>query len=262
MTNLPLLSLEQIEMFILVLFRVMGMLVASPPFGNKAIPNQVKVALSFLVSLMIFPLIPLPAFSPLTDLLPLLVLVLKEVLVGLIIGYIARLIFMAVEMAGQLVGVSIGFSIVNVFDPSQGTQVPIVSQLYGIVAVLLFLITGAYQWFFIAILDSFNFIPLVGLSLSGGLMDFMVRATAETFIIAIKLAAPLLATMLFMDIIQGVMARTVPQMNIFVVGYPLKIAMGLLILGLSIQFFAEYFLSQLTKLRGDVYMIMKIMGQG
>lgn len=260
--TLPFLSLEQIELFILVLFRTMGIIAASPPFGNKSIPNQQKVALSILVSLILFPMVPAASFAAATELPPLLVLVFKEVMVGLVIGFVVRLLFMAVEMAGQMVGVSIGFSIVNVFDPTQGTQVPIVSQLYGIMAILIFLATGAYQWFFQGLMDSFSLIPIAGMTLSGGLMDFMIRASADSFIIAIKLAAPVLATMVFMDIIQGVMARTVPQMNIFIVGYPLKIGMGLLILGLSLTFFTEYFVAQLQVLREDFYIVMKAMGKG
>lgn len=262
MTNLPFVSLEQIELFLLVFFRTMGIIAATPPFANKAIPNQQKVGLSILVSLILFPVVPLPTFNAATELLPLLVLIFKEVMVGLVIGFVARLIFMAVEMAGQLVGVSIGFSIVNVFDPTQGTQVPIVSQLYGLIAILVFLATGAYQWFFQGLMDSFSLIPLAGMTFSGGLMDFMVRATADSLLIALKLAAPVLATMIFMDIIQGVMARTVPQMNIFVVGYPLKIGMGLLILGLSLTFFTEFFVAQLQVLRSDMYILMKAMGKG
>lgn len=251
--NLPFLSAEHLEAFIFVLLRVSAIVITIPVIIEASVPVRFKAALSILITLIIFPLV-LPKIPKTAD-YPLLILMYRmagEVMIGLIIGYVAKLIFAGIQMAGDMIGFQMGFSIANVIDPITSTQVSIITELQYLIALLAFLAVDAHHIFFSAIIQSYSVLNPLAFHFSGSLMQSIFGFSKEMFIIAVKLAAPIMAVILFTNVGLGIVARTVPQINIFIVGMPLQIAIGLIFLGLTAPIFVKltqgYFLNFETKL--------------
>jgi flagellar biosynthesis protein FliR len=238
--SLPFLSAEHLEVFILVLLRVSAIVVTIPVISDASVPVRVKAALSILITLIIFPLV-LPKI-PRTANYPVLILMYRmagEVIIGLIIGYIARLILAGIQMAGDMIGFQMGLSIANIIDPMTSEQVSIITELQYLIALLVFLAVDAHHIFFSAISQSYTILNPLAFHFSGPLIQTIFSYSKEMFVIAVKLAAPLMAVMLFTNVGLGIVARTVPQINIFIVGMPLQIAIGLVFLGLTAPMFIK-----------------------
>ncbi|PKN77304.1 MAG: flagellar biosynthetic protein FliR [Deltaproteobacteria bacterium HGW-Deltaproteobacteria-10] len=251
--SLPFLSAEHLEAFILVLLRVSALVVTIPVISDKAVPARFKAALCILISLIIFPLV-LSKIPPASN-YPVLILMYRmagEVMIGLIIGFAARFILAGIQMAGDIIGFQMGLSIANVIDPTTSTQVSIITELQYLVALLIFLAVDAHHIFFSAIIQSYSLLNPLAFHFSGSLMQAIFSFSQEMFVIAVKLAAPIMAVMLFTNVGLGIVARTVPQINIFIVGMPLQIAIGLIFLGLTAPMFVKltqgYFLDFESKL--------------
>jgi flagellar biosynthesis protein FliR len=238
--SLPFLSAEHLEAFILVLLRVSAIVVTIPVISDASVPTRFKAALCILITLVIFPVV-LPKI-PQTANYHVLILMYRmagEVMIGLIIGYAARLILAGIQMAGDMVGFQMGLSIANVIDPMTSEQVSIITELQYLVALLIFLAVDAHHIFFSAIIQSYSILNPLVFHFSGPLIQTLFSYSQEMFVIAVKMAAPLIAVMLFTNVGLGIVARTVPQINIFIVGMPLQIAIGLVFLGLTAPMFVK-----------------------
>lgn len=232
--SLPFLSSEHVEAFILVFLRVGAIIVTIPVISDTAVPLRVKAALTILISLIIFPLV--LQYFPKQESYQVLIMTFKmagEIFIGVIIGYSARFVFAGIQMAGDIIGYQMGLSMANVIDPMTNQQVSTIAELQYLMAMLVFLIVDAHHFFFSAIVQSYSIVSPLTFHFSGQLMQKLFEFSQEIFIIAVKLGAPLIAVMLFTNVGLGIVARTVPQMNIFIVGFPLQIGIGLIFLGLT-----------------------------
>jgi len=235
--NLPLPTPAEIEAFILVLLRVSAMVVLLPVFGDRAVPARVKAGSSLIITVLVFPSVSIPETIGATDHMAMsFVRMAGEVIAGAAIGFAARVVFAAVQMAGELIGIQMGVSIANVIDPISSTQVSIVSEFLYLVALLVFLTVDAHHTFIVAMAESYKTVPLLGVHLGGGLAREMLLMTQSMFVTGIKISAPVMAVLLFLNVGLGIVARTVPQINVFVVGFPLQVAVGLVFIGLSMPF--------------------------
>jgi flagellar biosynthetic protein FliR len=256
--NLFSLSLPQVQAAILVFIRIGAILIAAPLFGSRNVPFQLKAGLSLVLAMVIFPVAGFQAVY-LTGIPSLITAMMGEVLIGVIIGFTARLIFSAVQLAGQLIGFQMGFGIVNVIDPQTSTQFSIVAQFQNIMTLLIFLALDAHYWFILAISSSFELIPPLGFCFTNSLMEAIVSLSCDMFVIAAKVAAPVIAVLLFTSVALGLIARTVPQMNIFIVGFPIKIAIGLLGVGLSLPLLSVMLRNLFRRMGEDIIVLMKLM---
>jgi flagellar biosynthetic protein FliR len=252
------LSLPQVQAVVLIFIRISAILVSAPLFGSKNVPVQMKVGLSCALTLAVLPVIGFREVY-LTGVPSLVSAMLGEILIGIIIGFTARLIFAAVQLAGQLVGFQMGFGIVNVMDPQTSTQVAIIAQFQNIITLLVFLALDAHYWFILSIAKSFELIPPLGFCFTDSLMEAIVRLSCDMFVVAAKLAAPIIAALLFTSMALGLIARTVPQMNIFIVGFPLKIAIGLLGVGFSLPLLSYMLRNIFQEMGEDIMVLMKLM---
>ncbi|MBJ6801267.1 flagellar biosynthetic protein FliR [Geomonas propionica] len=234
---LPLKALADLIPFALVLARVAALFMAIPMFGARLVPNRIKVALIFAMTLVIFPIIRLQAVPVDTDSLSLMILVLRETLIGLTLGAISQFVFAAVEFGGQLVGTQMGISIAAQFDPTTQNNVPTIAIFEGALATLIFLALDVHHFFIKGIVESYQVIPLGAWHVSGGLLKFMIQASTGIFVIALKLAAPVSVALLATTVALGIVARSFPAMNVFMVSMPLNIGIGFLILGISLPVF-------------------------
>jgi len=244
------LNYAEFERFLFVFFRVGALILFVPVLGSRQVPVSMKIGLILFTSIVIFPLVqarPLPEPQGIFDLA---VFLLSDVTIGLGIAYITRLIFAAVQIAGTVVDFQMGFGVVNVIDPQTDTQVSVTAQFHNIVAVLIFLAIDAHHFILQAIVESFFIINPAEINFSSLTPEYMLYLFSGTFTTAVKIAAPIMAILFFLSVGLGLVARTVPQMNVFIVGFPLQIGVGLLMVGLSLSFFSVLVKQQMYDLPG------------
>ena len=246
------LNYAEFERFLFVFFRVGALILFVPVLGSRQVPASMKIGLILFTSIVIFPLVqarPLPEPQGIFDLA---VFLLSDVTIGLGIAYITRLIFAAVQIAGTVVDFQMGFGVVNVIDPQTDTQVSVTAQFHNIVAVLIFLVVDAHHFILQAIVESFFIINPAEINFSSLTPEYMLYLFSGTFTTAVKIAAPIMAILFFLSVGLGLVARTVPQMNVFIVGCPLQIGVGLLMVGLSLSFFSVLVQQQMYDLPGKL----------
>jgi flagellar biosynthesis protein FliR len=232
------LNYAEFESFMFVFFRVGALIFFVPILGSRQIPTTMKIGLILFISIVVFPMVkdrPLPEPRGLLELSTFLI---ADVTIGLGIAFIARLIFAAVQVAGTVVDFQMGFGVVNVIDPQTDTQVSVTAQFHNILAVLIFLAVDAHHYIIQAIVDSFFILNPAEVDFSSITPNYMLHLFSGTFTTAVKIAAPIMAILFFLSVGLGLVARTVPQMNVFIVGFPLQIGVGLLMVGLSMSFFS------------------------
>jgi flagellar biosynthetic protein FliR len=230
-------TINDFTMFSLVLGRMAGILASIPIFGSKAVPMRIKATLIFAMTLLLYPTIKAHLPQLPADSISLGLLVVRETLIGLTLGIISQVVFAAVEFCGQLVGMQMGISIAALFDPNTQNNVPTMALFEGILAMLLFMALGVHHLFIRALVESYQVIPVGAWHMSGELLKFLIDSTTSIFLLGIKLAAPVMVALLATTVALGIMARTFPQMNIFMISMPLNIGVGFLILGLSLHVF-------------------------
>ncbi len=253
-------SLQQFQAFLFIFMRVGALLFFAPIFGSRNVPLQLKVGFALIISIIVYPMVKINLDYLPERIFPMAILLTGEIFIGITIGFVARLIFAGIQLSGNLIGFQMGFGIVNVIDPSTSSQISIIAQLQNIIALLIFLSINAHHLFIKAIIDSFELIPPLGFHFSGALIEMVVSLFGDIFKIAVKVGAPIIATLLFTSVAMGLIARTVPQMNVFIVGFPLKIAVGLLMIGLSLPFFSMLLKGIFNGMGRDMYALLRIMG--
>ncbi|MBK7770687.1 MAG: flagellar biosynthetic protein FliR [bacterium] len=163
----------------------------------------------------------------------------RSLVIGMMLGFTLNLVFVAVRFAGDVAGMQIGFSIVNAFDPMTNSQISVISQFYHLMAVLLFFATGAHLMLVSAMFQSCLALPpFGGGDLTGGAWH-LLREFSTVFALGLRIAAPIVIVLLLISAAMGVIVKTVPQLNVLVVGFPIKIGVGLITLGASLMFFKQ-----------------------
>jgi flagellar biosynthesis protein FliR len=248
----------QLVLFFLVFFRVSAMLMTIPFFNSRNIPVLFKVGLAVSMSVLMMPLIHGAPVTMAQGVLALSLSLVGEVAIGIIIGLTVQMVFTAVQMAGQLVGFQMSFAIANVVDPAGGNQVPLLSQFSHVLAMLIFLATNAHHLLLRTLTESFHLIPPLGFHYRQALVEQVMVLAGNMFVVAIKLGAPILAVLLLTDVAMGLMARTVPQMHIFIVAMPLKIAVGLIFLGLVLPYMSVFLGQLFSANSADIMTLLKL----
>jgi len=258
--NFPVLTPGLIEAFLLVFIRVSAIILMIPVFGDTVVPAMVKWGLSLLMALIIYPLVK-SGIGPLGDLdvISLALRIAGELLIGISIGFTAKFIFAGIQMAGELLGFQMGFSMASVIDPSSNTQVSVVAEFQYMLSLLLFLGVNAHHIVINAIFESYQVLSPLNAHYSGELLQVIIRLSQEVFMIAVKISAPTMAVLLFTNVALGVVARTVPQINIFIVSFPLQISVGLLFIGLTAPIFAELVQRLFFGLTGKIDLLLRIL---
>jgi flagellar biosynthesis protein FliR len=228
---------SKIEIFMMVFARITGLFLIAPVFGSRMLPMQIKLGLSLVISLVIFNVVPTPNYTSPDSMLEMIVFLANELIVGLIIGFASQMVFSAIQFAGHFIDMQIGLSIVSVIDPQFGTQVPITGNFKYILALLVFLATNAHHLLISALARSYNYIPLMGFKLTNSLMDIFTGMMSGMMITAIKIALPVFGALFLVDLALGIISKTVPQMNVFIVGMPAKLVVGLIVLMMALPLY-------------------------
>jgi flagellar biosynthetic protein FliR len=252
-------SLPQLQLFFLVFLRVGAILMSIPVFDSKSIPLFFKIALAFTTSMALFPILELEPLALITNFFAMGVSVAGEILLGLVIGFSVKLIFAGIQLAGQLAGYQMGMALANVMDPSSSQQVPLLAQFNNLIALLIFITINAHYWFIRGLAHSFQLVPPLNVKFSGSLMEHLIKMSGNMFVIGIQIGAPVIAVLLITSVAFGLIARTVPQMNVFIVAMPLKIAVGLLFLGFSLPYFSTFLEKIFNGLGQNLIFMLKAM---
>ncbi|MDR2577426.1 MAG: flagellar type III secretion system protein FliR [Chitinispirillales bacterium] len=256
-------SLDQIQYFLLMFVRVITMLALLPIFGASYIPVQIKAAFGLLLTSVLFSVqlaAGLPEFPGTFSLALFFMLVVKEALVGLAVGFASSFLFTAVQFAGRMVDTEMGFGFVEVVDPFTEEQVTVLSQFQVILFTILFLLINGHYFMLITVQRSFDLIPLFSAVFpTGPMTEHITGMVANVFILGFKLAAPVFVTLFLTQMALGIVARTVPQMNIFFVGLPLKIFVGILTMLIVLPMLASLFRRMAEWIIQDIWKLLYMM---
>lgn len=238
MEILNLLSPDQFKIFLLVLMRVSAVLFLFPFFGSKMFPPLVKAGLAFAMALVLFPIVPVtPEVFPQNS-VDVLIVIFSEFFIGMALGLTVNMFIAAVQLAGQLVGVQMGFTIINVLDPQSGENMSVMDEIGYWVVLLVFLALNGHHVLLAALVDSFTIVKSGFIHFQPALLNQLLSLAADIFVLGVKIGAPAVAALLFTSAAFGVAAKFVPQMNILIVAFPLKIVIGLFFFGISLQIIA------------------------
>ncbi|MFE8699090.1 flagellar biosynthetic protein FliR [Cytobacillus sp. FJAT-54145] len=222
--------LPEFPAFLLVLVRVTSFFLMMPIFSYRTIPTTHKIGLGFFLSLIMFSNIDAPVLEINGAYF---LLIMKEALVGLIIGFIAYLILAAIQVAGGFIDFQMGFAIANVIDPQTGAQSPLTGQYLYTIALFFLLTVNGHHLLLDGVFYSYEFIPLDQAWIPFGdesMVEFIVKSFSSMFTIAFQMSIPVVGSLFLVDVALGIVARTVPQLNVFVVGLPLKIGVSFIVL--------------------------------
>lgn len=233
--EIQLIPVDQFQSYLVCTVRVAALLGALPVFSGAQIPVKVRVCLILIITLALFPV--LKPFSEGLDFRPLTValLVCKEALLGILIGLLARFIFIAAEFGGTIIGYQMGFAAANIFDPQNQTQISLVSQMQNVIAILVFITIDAHHIFIRAIVESFHMLPPGKLDFTGEAIPYLLEMAGNIFILGAKISAPILAVLLLSGLVLGLMARIFPQLNVFMLSFPVNIGLAFIAMSLTLD---------------------------
>ncbi|TMA32701.1 MAG: flagellar biosynthetic protein FliR, partial [Deltaproteobacteria bacterium] len=210
---------------------------AAPVLGHLLVPPRVRVAIAATLAAALVPAVGAAApFTPPADLWSLGGMLAVESAIGVLLGLVAQFIFAGVQLGGQLTGIQMGFGLANLIDPQTHAQVTIIAQWQQLMALLTFLVLDAHHLLIRALLESFRTAPPGAAGLAAAGVGAAVGLAGDVFVLGARIAAPLLIVLLLTNGALGVLARTIPQLNVFVVGFPVNVGVGLLVLGASLPF--------------------------
>lgn len=229
------------DIYFLIFARIIALFMTSPVLSSSSIPGVVRNALALMITIVIFPfakdyMIP-------TDGIGYLFIILGEVILGVITGFFITIIFSTFQLAGQMFAVQMGFGASQVFDPMAQVQIPVIGQLFNFVALFIFLTTGAFQKIFIVgIVRSIEFVKATDLiGQQEFLLDRAIFAFSNLFTHALVIAFPILGTLILLSVTMGLLAKAAPQMNLMMIGFPIQITIGFIMIMFSLPFLVEKF---------------------
>jgi flagellar biosynthetic protein FliR len=256
-------TITHIQVFLLVLARTASLFFAAPVFSSLAIPPQVKVWLAALISLVFVPGVmnglggDVAALNAmLQQPLVFVFMLVTQCVIGFLMGFAANLLFVGMQMAGDLIDLQIGFATINLLNPFANQPVSLLASFQHFTAMILFLAFNGHHWLLLGVGQSFQLVPLTGGVTTAAALSHIMALFAGMMGIAVKVAAPAVGALLLADAVLGLIARTIPQMNVFVVGFPLKIGVGLGVLLISLPYLEVVLQSLFGGLPKDLLRLM------
>lgn len=233
-------AIPQIIGFLLVAARMSGLFLLAPVFSSLMIPMRIKVMALLVLSLTVTPIVLGSGFTAPDGAFEIMILIVKETLIGLGLGFAVSIVFSAIQTGASMLDTSIGFSLANVIDPLNNSQASIFGSFYTLVGTLAFLTVNGHYWLLAGFVRSFNVVSIEAFPDFGHMFANIDRVFVQLFAMGFEIAAPVLVTLLLCDVVLGIVARVVPQMNVFFVGIPLKIGVGLAAVVLAMPAFVGF----------------------
>jgi flagellar biosynthetic protein FliR len=252
---------DKIQLLLLIVLRASGLFLTAPIFGYKTFSAKLKIALILLLSVLMLPTLNDVSIPVMESEWQLAGLALRELMVGALVGLFFQAIFLAVQSAGALVGYQIGFAMMALFDPNTSDRVSIIGQFWFLLAALIFLAIDGHHILLNSFADSFAVIPPGSFSIAGGVGEMFTKFTSYIFVLAVKIAAPVVMTLFLTDVALGAIAKTMPNMPVFFVGFPVKIVAGLAVIGLSLPIVSFLLQKAVGFVDGELRLMFLAMGK-
>ncbi|MEI8131671.1 MAG: flagellar biosynthetic protein FliR [Leptolinea sp.] len=224
-------SIAQTQLFLLVMTRVLAILVQVPVFGSAVIPNQMKIGLGVFITIIVIPWNPIPADAAAIPWLGFVGLVLRELLIGFMAGFAAALTFGAFQMAGKLIDMSSGFGAGQVFNPALSEAGGTLDQFFVLVVMLYFLLTNGHHIFLMGLKDTFILLPL-NQPLPELNPEAFLRLSSGLITSGVQIALPVVGALFLTDLTLGLLSKVAPQIQVFFLGLPIKVWVGIFALSL------------------------------
>lgn len=225
----------QVQKLVLILLRITSFIVVCPGFSFRGLPNIYKVGLSSILSFFIYMVLPEMPLE--NNMYIIFFLAIRETVFGLALGFVTNLIFSAVEIAGHLIDFQVGFSMGSVYDPSMGIQASNYGRLYYWMGICAFFLLDLHHQVISALIRSFELVPLSAMTFSGLGVEAILSIFSRIFELGFNLAAPMIIVVLITDVVLAVISRTVPQINVLILGMPLKAMVSFMAFMVSIAWF-------------------------
>lgn len=251
------LNLEVIIVFFLVLIRMASFIVACPLYTITGIPSLVKIGFAFTLAVLVTPLVQPPVLEFPGGPWGFGLAVLSEAGVGLALGFVCTLVFGVVRIAGALLDFQVGFAMSAVFDPISGNMNTLIARFLFFMTLVLFMNIDGHHALINALVKSYELVPLTAAGISGEITLLIIRIFADTFALAVQICAPVVAVLVITDLAMGLIGKTAPQMNIFQLGFPLKIAVGVTSLALLLPALTSVFKYIFDTLQRDLLLLLK-----
>lgn len=241
--------------FLLVFTRLTAFIAVAPLFSNRSIPPWSKIGLGLGLGAIVTPFAGNPPLLDITA--PVFALfLLGEVLLGLALGVITNIIFNGIMIGGQMMDVSMGFAMSSLFDPASQVQSTLIGRFLNVMALMMLLAMNGHHSMLLALIASFDLVPAAGVHFQPAMVAEVIAIFSGMFLLAFKLAAPVLAVIFVSEIALGLVARTVPQLNVFILGFPLKIGLGILVLAVTMPLLAVVFGNLLSQMERDLMTVI------
>ena len=250
---------EVLKVFALVMVRFTGLLIAAPILSSNTFPAIGKIAFAGLAAMVVTPTLPAQPGTLPDEMLAYGVLAIGELAIGLMMGFVMTLVFAAVQVAGQIMDMLSGFALVNVFNPALETQVPILGFFLFVIAALFLLVLDGHHLMIVGLVSTFERVPLGGLALDPQLLRDVSTLGRVMFYDALLVAAPIAGAMLLTYASLGLLGRVVPQIHLIVVGFPVTIAFGLLLMAFLIGFYLHMLEDMFYRMFRDVSRMINLM---
>lgn len=245
---------------LMIFLRLLGGFFVAPFISSKEIPNIARIFLALVTTYMIFFSVPAVQYNPDQGLLPLALLGFNEVITGMIIGFSVTLIFIGISYAGALIGLDIGLSMAQMLDPSTNIENDLIGQVLSIAAITIFLIIDGHHYVIRALVYSYRLVPIGHYAVNQSVLDTLIRLSSGVFILAVKIAAPIMASFFLVNLASGVIVRVIPQIQIMFVAYPLKIGLGFFLLSLVVPVYVFFLRNILSGFEDELLNLLKAMG--
>ena len=214
--------------FILLFFRFGALFIATPIYDHKNIPMNIKAAMAFFFTVVFYASMPTVSIN--LDIPTIVIAILGEFLLGLSVGIVLQLAYHVITFAGGQISFMMGFSMASAIDPQSGISMPIISQFLSLLALMVLFALNLHHWILLFIDASLKTVPLGGFLMSKSLFDYIVHATSNMFMVGFMIAFPVIALSWLADVIFGMLMKTMPQFNLLVIGFPIKITVAFVIL--------------------------------
>jgi len=235
-------SVAQAQLFFLAFTRIMAIIIHVPVLGGQSVPTQVRIGLGLALALILIPWQPLPSDAAALGMFAFGLGIAKEILIGTLVGFAADLTFGAIQIAGAAMGVGSGFESSRIFNPALGDAGSAYDQIFVILTMMFFLTIDGHHLVLIAIQKTFTVIPVNGpLPLNG--LDTLVMTTTQLIATGVHLALPVMAALVLTDMTLGLLARVTPQVQVYFLGLPVKVAVALLSLAILLAVLFPYLIN-------------------
>ena len=214
--------------FILLFFRFAALFMAVPIFSHKSIPPTIKTSMAFFFTIVFYS--SMPALNIPITIPSIIIAILSELLFGLAIGIVLQLAFNAITFAGGQISFMMGFSMATAIDPANGVSMPIISQFLSLIALMMLFSIDMHHWILLFVNDSLKTIPLGGFLMTEDFFNYIIKAASNMFMVGFMIAFPIIALSWLADVIFGMLMKTMPQFNLLVIGFPIKIMVSFVVI--------------------------------